>query len=206
MRLDTLGQPAGAWFWTAAVCLLLLCWLLFLGYGFGSSLRARRSRARAGIAEEPALRSPASLWGLALEVLAYGIVWGVRRPAAEEAAAVWIVLAMLLAPASILFFMAAVRELGLHFRIKAVVAADHQLVTSGPYRLLRHPIYAAMLGLLVANAIVVARWEAALAAVAVYFFGTEIRVRAEERLLEQRFPRELAAYRARVRAYLPLVR
>jgi protein-S-isoprenylcysteine O-methyltransferase Ste14 len=113
---------------------------------------------------------------------------------------------MLLAPASVLLFVAAAYELGLHFRIKAVIAADHELITTGPYRLVRHPIYASMLGLLVSNAMVVARWESALCAIAVYILGTEIRVRAEDGLLERRFPEAFPAYRARVPAYLPFLR
>ena len=36
--------------------------------------------------------------------------------------------------------------------------------------------------------------------------GTEIRVRAEERLLEQRFQGEFREYRSSVRAYIPFVR
>jgi protein-S-isoprenylcysteine O-methyltransferase Ste14 len=36
--------------------------------------------------------------------------------------------------------------------------------------------------------------------------GTEIRVRAEERLLEQRFQAEFRKHRSRVRSYIPFVR
>jgi protein-S-isoprenylcysteine O-methyltransferase Ste14 len=43
-------------------------------------------------------------------------------------------------------------------------------------------------------------------AVVCFIAGTEIRVRAEERLLAQRFTDEFAAYRKRVPAYIPFVR
>ncbi len=39
-----------------------------------------------------------------------------------------------------------------------------------------------------------------------FFAGTEIRVRAEDRLLAGRFKDSFEAYRSRVRAYIPFVR
>jgi protein-S-isoprenylcysteine O-methyltransferase Ste14 len=185
---------------------ILAAWVMFTAVALRRRTWVHRERRRTGAVEEPSLRSRASMWGLVLEVLAYLLVWGFRRPAPEQTAAVWIAFALVLAPLSSLFFAAAARELGLHFRIKAVVAANHELITTGPYRMVRHPIYASMLGLLVSNAIAVSRWEAALSALVLYLVGTEIRVRSEEGLLARRFPEQLAAYRTQVRAYLPFLR
>jgi protein-S-isoprenylcysteine O-methyltransferase Ste14 len=185
---------------------MLACWLAFGAVAWRRHVWVHRERKRVGAVEEPSLRSRASMWGLLLEVFAYFVVWVFRRPYAEHSGLVWIAAGTLLAPASVLLFVAALHELGRHFRIKAVVAADHELITTGPYRLVRHPIYASMLGLLLSNAMVAARWEAALCAIAVYIAGTEIRVRAEDGLLERRFPEVFPAYRARVPAYLPFLR
>ena len=80
------------------------------------------------------------------------------------------------------------------------------MIRTGPYRLVRHPIYASLLGMLLATAAVVARWEAALAAALVYVAGTEIRVRAEDRLLARRFGPSFEEYRRTVPAYIPFVR
>jgi len=197
------GPASGLW--RVALSFLLACWLAFAAIGLAGYVRVQQRRRAAGHREEPSLRSPAALSGLAVEVVAFALVWILRRPAPHQIAAGWLVTAIVLAFASILFFALAVRELGLHFRIKAVVAADHELVTTGPYSVVRHPIYASMLGLLIANVIVVGRWEVALLAVVIYLAGTVIRIRAEEGLLERRFPDELAVYRARVKACIPLV-
>jgi protein-S-isoprenylcysteine O-methyltransferase Ste14 len=94
----------------------------------------------------------------------------------------------------------------LEWRIKAVVTEDHKLVTTGPYGVMRHPVFAALTCLLIATTLMVNPWWASVAAVGVSVWGTEIRVRAEDGLLARRFGPEFEAYRKRVAAYLPGVR
>jgi len=50
--------------------------------------------------------------------------------------------------------MAAVQRLGKQWSIAARVTEDHELVTEGPYRIVRNPIYTGMFGMMVATAIV----------------------------------------------------
>lgn len=77
-----------------------------------------------------------------------------------------------------------------------------ELVTDGAYAWVRHPMYLAFLGLLLATGLVVtARWLL-LPAVAIYLAGTELRIAVEEVGLAN-----YAAYRSRVRwRYLPGLR
>lgn len=167
-------------------------------------VRADRLRRRAGGDREPALRSSRSLAGLALEGVAFAIPWTFRSE--QQSSTVLAAVSMILAAASLVFFAGAIRQLGAQFRVKAVVTADHQLLTTGPYRLVRHPVYAAMFGFLVAHVLLLCSWKPGIAALAIYVVGTEIRVRVEERLLSGRFPDAFAAYRSRVKAYVPFVR
>jgi protein-S-isoprenylcysteine O-methyltransferase Ste14 len=101
----------------------------------------------------------------------------------------------------------AIRHLGRQWRLKAVVTHDHELVTTGPYSLVRHPIYLALMGMAIATALALTRWEVALAALVVYIAGTEIRFRAEDGILRRRFGPAFDAYKQRVAAaYIPFLR
>lgn len=80
------------------------------------------------------------------------------------------------------------------------------LIESGPYALVRHPIFLALLGLLIASGLVLTNRVALLGAVAMYLIGTEIRVHAEEGILQRRFGSAFDTYRRRVPAYLPFLR
>jgi len=101
---------------------------------------------------------------------------------------------------------AAVAHLGKQFRIHAGLYVDHELVRTGPYRIVRHPIYASVLAMLLATIVLLTPWPRAFLALAVFIIGTEIRVRSEDRLLASRFGGQFADYRKRVPAYIPFIR
>jgi protein-S-isoprenylcysteine O-methyltransferase Ste14 len=115
-------------------------------------------------------------------------------------------------PAIALFLVAAilswtgVTALGRHWRVDAGLNSDHQLVRSGPYSIVRHPIYSSMLCLLLATGLMVSPWPLFIAAMTLFLIGTEIRVRIEDSLLAARFGNEFAVYRRAVRAYIPWLR
>lgn len=101
----------------------------------------------------------------------------------------------------------AVRHLGKFMTVQIAVAQDHQLVTSGPYARIRHPLYtAAMLtslgaGLFFLNMAILGDF------VVVVAFAT-YRARLEERLLSspQGFGLQYRAYVARTGRFLPKLR
>ena len=101
--------------------------------------------------------------------------------------------------------LAAVRELGQQWNVKAALVEDHKLITSGPYGLVRHPIYLGMFGMLIATGMANSRWYALLVAAALALVGIVIRVQSEEKLLLEAFGQEFETYRKRVRAFLPWI-
>ena len=92
------------------------------------------------------------------------------------------------------------------WRFEAALSEDHELIKTGPYRWLRHPIYASMLGMLLQVGLAKTWWPFLIAGIAFYVIGTEIRVRAEESLLASRFGSDYTEYRRSARAYIPFIR
>lgn len=189
----------------AAMNVLAACWLAYWILLVHQYLSAKQRRRREG--EESRRRSDGrSMVGMSLEFVAFATAFGFRRGATEPAPEVLLWLAVLLAPLAVVVGVLAARSLGREFRVQAVVTEGHRLITSGPYRVVRHPIYASLLGLLLATGITITQWPALAVSLAVFLAGTEIRVRVEDALLEARFGADFEAYRKRTAAYIPFVR
>ena len=144
-------------------------------------------------------------WGIVLEMLGYSLLWQGRFW--ERTPALWqLTLGVFFFASAILFSWSATPVLGKQWRVEASLSADHQLVTGGPYRIIRHPIYASMFSIFLAiGSLVTSWWLFAIAAV-IFVSGTEIRVRVEDGLLASRFGAEFESFRRRVPAYIPWVR
>lgn len=157
-------------------------------------------------------RERASIVGIVLQGASYGIVWSIRRawfsPIVSVSNSVEIALAILtmaLGIASVWFIMAAIRTLGKQWSLGARLIEGHKLITEGPYRLVRNPIYTGMFGMLLATGLAVSHWIGLLIAIVVYAVGTVVRVRSEEKLLRGAFGAEFDSYARRVPAVIPFL-
>ena len=79
--------------------------------------------------------------------------------------------------------------------------ALHRVIDSGPFALVRHPIYTGMIAAVAAMAVLQARPMAILGAV-LFAVGFGLKARVEERFVEAELP-EYAAYRQRVGMLVP---
>jgi protein-S-isoprenylcysteine O-methyltransferase Ste14 len=143
-------------------------------------------------------------WGILVVAIGYSLLWQNRyweRPLPGWRVGLSV---FFLALASLLSWTST-RALGRQWRLDAGLNADHQLVTWGPYRLVRHPIYTSMLCDVLGTGLMVTPLVVLLAAVVVYLAGTEIRVRSEDRLLASRFGEQFREYQRRVPAYIPFL-
>lgn len=146
-----------------------------------------------------------SRWGMLLEFIAYVMVWqGYFRLHHAAAWRVWV--SVVLFAIGALLSWTATNALGIHLRFEAAVSDGHELIRSGPYAIVRHPIYASMLAVLLATGIVLTPWRLFAAALVVFLIGTEIRVQTEDNLLASHFGSEFSEYRKNVSAYIPMVR
>lgn len=155
-------------------------------------------------------RERVSIVGIALQGAAYAIVWSIHRhfftpiaPMSKPLEIALAILTMLLAIGSVWSVSAAVKALGKQWSIAARLVEGHKLVTEGPYRIVRNPIYTGMLGMLLATGLAISHWIALLIAIIVFAIGTWIRVRSEERLLREAFGAEFDEYARKVPAVVP---
>jgi protein-S-isoprenylcysteine O-methyltransferase Ste14 len=103
---------------------------------------------------------------------------------------------------SALFYFWTKQYLGRFWSSAVAIMKDHQLVRTGPYRLIRHPLYTAMLGMFAGTAIVSGQYHALIGvALGVYAYWGKIRI--EERALGEAFGTEYADYKRHSRALIP---
>jgi protein-S-isoprenylcysteine O-methyltransferase Ste14 len=112
---------------------------------------------------------------------------------------------VLLMGGSIALFAASSRALGRNWSLVARTRSDHELVRSGPYACVRHPIYLGMLLFLLGLAAALGHWLQLVIAVPTFLAGTVIRMRIEDGLLEQSFGDAFRDYRSVTGALFPRI-
>jgi protein-S-isoprenylcysteine O-methyltransferase Ste14 len=95
--------------------------------------------------------------------------------------------------------------LGLMWSAMPAVKEGHQLRTSGPYAITRHPIYTGLLSMLLGS-LLVAGGGPWIVPFPVALVLIEIKIRAEERLMTGQFPEDYPRYRRRVPQLIPGLR
>jgi len=156
-------------------------------------------------AQSPQKLNRNARWGIALQMIGFSLLWQghfwTRSPAAWRVglSVVFFVFAALLS-------WSGARTLGRQWRIDAGLNADHELVRTGVYHMVRHTIYTSMLCLLLSTGFLITPLLLFVVAGILFMIGTEIRVRVEDNLLSSRFGEEFQSYRRGVSAYLPFSR
>lgn len=182
--------------------------VLMLGFlAFLIALIAARL-ARAPAEAGPQTRSTRSIIGICVQGIGFFVASMVvgrnamldplSALALGEAAAI----ALLMAAATALFVWSS-RTMGKNWSLVARTRSDHELVTTGPFAHVRHPIYSAMALSLIALAIATGNLPRLIIALPIYALGTWLRIREEERLLRDMFGGTYDAYAARVKRFVP---
>jgi len=94
------------------------------------------------------------------------------------------------------------RHIGQFWSARVTLKEDHQLIQSGPYARVRHPIYTGVLLAMMGTALFVGVWRALLGVVLV-FVTHWLKARREEALLTEQFGVEYQEYRRRTGSLVP---
>jgi len=190
---------------------VVCAWMLFGGALIAARVRQRRlGSAGGGVAK----RDAASWGGIALQGLGFAIVWSANR---STHATFWpnmtlgqmtalAFLTVTLAFGSAMLGLLALRELGKQWSLTARVLDGHELVQTGPFAQVRHPIYSALLGLLLATGLALSTALLTGLAAAIYLAGTYWRALREEALLRAHFGAAYDDYARRVPRLFPRLR
>lgn len=188
-----------------ALAVVFLSWVIF-----GGTILLSKKPGPARNAK----REPRSWLGLALQLAGLCVAWAIpRTPYASPLIAgqftiniLLQVIAVVLAVSSAWLAMSAIKELGKQWSLQARLIEGHKLVKTGVYSMVRHPIYTAMLGMLLATGLAISHWLALAAGLIVFLIGTKIRMNFEESLLGDAFGEEFNEWEAKVPGLIPFVK
>ena len=192
----------------------LLLYAVHAGFwgAFGITLVVRGEGGAAAPAATPApaaseaKTAPHSRAVLAFHMLAFGVMYfGIGSTVIPDLVPYWfagqriagtivITVGAALAAWALVYFRS--------WRFRAKLDEGHQLATGGPFALLRHPIYMALNLLAIGSALWVPTPVMAVACV-LMIVGSDLRGRAEEKLLASAFGATYRGYCARTKRFLP---
>lgn len=177
-------------------------WLIFTLYWLWGWRRVKGAQRK-----EPMLPRLLKYWlPLVIAILLigpgdwYGGTWlGTRMYAGSDAAAV---LGALLTMLGVAFACWARYVLGRNWSSVVQVKEDHELIQSGPYRWVRHPIYTGLLLAFFGTAMAIGEWRGAICVVivAVSFW---FKLKLEERWMRENFGAAYERYMQRTKALIP---
>jgi len=168
-------------------------WLVFWVYWLVRSAGAKRSSGRR---HRPPGLMIAILAIILLRVFSGAGKAGLPAPALQVVGAVLVFAGLGLAVWARVY-------LGRNWGMPMSVKEEPELVTTGPYRYVRHPIYTGIVLAMVGTGVAVAYyWLLLAAAIGAYFLYS---ARVEERTLVESFPAQYPPYRARTKMLVPFV-
>jgi protein-S-isoprenylcysteine O-methyltransferase len=95
--------------------------------------------------------------------------------------------------------------LGRLFNAMVVIQSGHRLVTSGPYRFVRHPSYTGAVIAAIGLGVAIGYWTSAVAFALGWLIGLAYRIPVEEAALRRAFGHEYDEYCARTKRLIPLL-
>jgi protein-S-isoprenylcysteine O-methyltransferase Ste14 len=99
----------------------------------------------------------------------------------------------------------AIFTLGRYFTFEVAVRSTQSVVQSGPYRLVRHPSYTAILIMLLGVGLVLANWASLIMLLASGLLGLLYRVRVEERALVAALGQPYVDYTRHTKLFIPFI-
>ena len=180
--------------------LIIALWVVWVVVWTAAAFFVKRTRRRERLGPTIIERLPllAGVWMLALARWLPAAL--TRRFLAEGPALALVALVLVAAGLAVAYW--ARTHLGRNWSGEVMVKEGHSLITSGPYRWVRHPIYSGIILALIGTALATGAPNGFIG-LALIALGFLVRVRLEEALMRQTFPGEYDAYRRHTARLIP---
>jgi protein-S-isoprenylcysteine O-methyltransferase Ste14 len=176
-------------------------WIVFLAYWVIMAFRVKRTVKRESVGGR-------LLWvagGIAAFMLLYGDThWGVLASRFAGPDTGWALAGAVLTSVGVAIAIWARTILGGNWSGMVTVKQGHTLIRTGPYTVVRHPIYSGLLLAVLGTALALGEVRG-LVAVGVLFVMFLAKSRTEERFMAEQFGREYDNYRRGTHALIPFV-
>ncbi|MGV9011144.1 MAG: methyltransferase family protein [Flavobacteriales bacterium] len=182
--------------------LLRFLWIVMIAYWTISALRAKKVAA-----QEPLPLRILAYWlplVIAVYLLGPGEWFGhtlIRENFVEHTNTVGVI-GLILAAAGAVLAIWSRYLLGRNWSVSVQKKQDHELISKGPYKFVRHPIYSGLLLLFTGNALIVGDYRAIIA-VLIVFLSFWYKLRKEERWMTEAFGEAYVEYAKGTRALVP---
>lgn len=179
-----------------------ILWLAWLAYWLAAARNVKATRRLEGAGTFLLNRIFVVIGALLLVVRRLPLHWLTQRFVTPSLPVY--LLGLLMVAAGLGFAIWARVHLGRNWSGTVTVKQDHELVRSGPYGIVRHPIYTGMLFALLGTAVAIGEWRG-LVAFVFFTLGFLFKIGVEERFMRDTFGEQYARYRAEVPALIPFI-
>ena len=180
---------------------IIACWIVFLVYWIANAFRLKPLAERQSWLAIAAYKVPCALGGFLLWCPGLPDPWRLAlTPHTDMLRAGGVVLCVF----GLLVAIWSRRTLAGNWSSDVIFRQGHELVETGPYRFVRHPIYTGILLMFFGSAMQNGRLHSWLGFL-ILCIGFWIKLQQEESLMLRHFPGEYPAYQKRVKALMPFL-
>jgi protein-S-isoprenylcysteine O-methyltransferase Ste14 len=180
--------------------LIVVLWIVWLIVWTGAGFFVKRTRRREPLKSMLVERIPVVV-GVLLLATSRRLPVALTQRLIPEGAGLALVALVLVVAGMVLAYWARA-HLGRNWSGEVMVKESHTLITSGPYRWVRHPIYSGMTLALIGTALATGALYG-FAALVLILFGFLVRVRLEEALMRETFPADYDDYARHTARLIP---
>jgi len=185
----------------AASHIIAVCWAIFIIVWLVNAVRTKRTLEKQSLASALAHRIPVAIgwWLLLVPKWSGPLNWRILPDTDFLKLS-----GAMICICGLIFTLWARYTLAGNWSSNVTFKRDHELIRTGPYRFVRHPIYTGLLVMWLGTIVFVGKLYGACSLLLVAI-GFWIKLRQEERLLLRHFPATYPIYRREVKALVPFI-